>query len=349
MIPHSKPTINQSDMASVMQALSERRLSSGYYVEEFEARLARFLSFDSAVATNSGTSALHLALLGLDIGRGDEVALPSYACVSLLHAIEYVAASPLLIDADFESMNLDIHDLHRKITQRTKAIIVPHLFGRPVEMEPIQSIGIPIIEDCAQSLGASRNGRLAGSSGALTICSFYATKVIACGEGGIVCSHSKELTNKLRDLRAVDEKENFIRRYNYKMSDIHASLGLSQFARLDEFIQTRKRLAASYAEAFRSLPVALPDAPKNYSHIYYRYVIKVPIRADKIIIKMNAAGISCRRPIFKPLHHFVKTKACPITDTVHDQAISLPIYPELTSGEQAYVIETFKKIVRETV
>ncbi|MFZ5517027.1 MAG: DegT/DnrJ/EryC1/StrS family aminotransferase [Candidatus Zhuqueibacterota bacterium] len=349
MIPHSKPSIDQTDIASVTRALSERRLSGGYYVEEFEAKLAGFFSLAGAVATNSGTTALHLALLGLNIGRGHEVAIPSYVCVSLLHALRYVGASPLLIDTDFESMNLDIHDLHRKVTPRTKAVIVPHLFGCPVEMEPIQSLDIPIIEDCAQSLGASRDGRLAGSCGALTVCSFYATKVIACGEGGMVCARSKSVTEKIRDLREVDEKENFMLRYNYKMSDIHASLGLSQFARLDEFIQTRKSLAAAYTEAFRDLPVALPKVPKNNSHIYYRYVIKVPIRADKIIIKMNAAGISCRRPIFKPLHHFVKTKACPITDTVYDQAISLPIYPGLTSDEQAYIVETFNKIVRETV
>lgn len=348
MISHSKPYIDEADIASVSQALSENRLAGGYYVEKFENRIANYFETSGGVATNSGTTALHLALIGLNIRPGDQIAIPSYVCASLLQAVKYVGAFPLLIDTDFETMNMDIHDLHRKVSPLTKAIIVPHLFGCPVEMESLKDLEIPVIEDCAQSLGATYNDRPVGSFGLLSVCSFYATKVIASGEGGMVCAASAQLDEKIRDLQDPDEKDDFILRFNYKMSDIHAALGLSQFQKLDEFIRIRQSLAGIYSEAFHNLPVMLPKNLKKSGHIYYRYVIKVPNHADTIIRKMNDEGIGCRRPIYKPLHHYLNHGECPVTDTVFEQAISIPIYPGLTQQQQEFIITKFTKILRET-
>ncbi|MFA4932791.1 MAG: DegT/DnrJ/EryC1/StrS aminotransferase family protein, partial [Caldisericia bacterium] len=190
MIPHSKPTLDQRDYNAVLRVLQSGQISQGEYVKRFEANLSEFVGVKGGVATNSGTSALHLALLALEVGKGDEIILPSYVCTALLNAINYVGATPVLVDIEPDSFNLDAKRVKESLTEKTKAIIVPHLFGLPADMEELQSFGIPLIEDCAQALGATYKGKQAGSFGALSIFSFYATKVIASGEGGMVLSDS---------------------------------------------------------------------------------------------------------------------------------------------------------------
>ena len=215
----------------------------GKKVLEFEAKVSRYLGVKAGVAVNSGTSALHLALLALNIGPGDEVMVPSFVCSALLNAVSYTGASARIVDVKADDFNISPVEVKKKLNKKVKAIIVPHMFGYPADLKELLSFGVPVIEDCAQSIGADYRGRKAGSFGVLSICSFYATKVMTTGEGGMVLSNQTKILDRIRDLRQYDHALNFQTRYNYKMTDFQAALGLSQLQRLPEFIKRRKQIA----------------------------------------------------------------------------------------------------------
>ena len=344
MIPHSKPTIHKNNINSVVDILKSGQLAQGEQVKQFEFKVSEFLGTYGAVATSSGTAALHLALLALDIKKNDEIALPSYVCASLLQAIKYTGAKPVFVDINAATLNLDIDDLRKRITSKTKAIIVTHNFGLPAKIHKIITPGIPIIEDCAQAIGAFYKEKPVGSFGDLSIFSFYATKMITTGEGGMVTSNSESLLAKIRDLREYDEKPDFSIRYNYKMSDIQAALGLSQFKYLSEFIQKRIKIADIYNEKLSETALHLPVFHKIDGHIYFRYVVQNQKGAEKIIAALNKEGIECRKPVYKPLHKIMQESGYLKTDEVARNAISLPIYPSLTKQQQQLIIEKLKKI-----
>ncbi|MDP3286082.1 MAG: DegT/DnrJ/EryC1/StrS aminotransferase family protein, partial [Desulfobacterales bacterium] len=223
IIPHSRPTIDQEETAAVVSVLQSGQLAQGEQVLYFEKALALLIGVVGAVAVSSGTAALHLALLALEIGEDDEVVIPSFVCPALLNAIRYVRAVPVLADINPETFNMDVRDLRKRLTGKTKAIIVPHIFGLPADIREIVSLGVPVIEDCAQSLGSRYEGSPAGSFGALSVFSFYATKVICTGEGGMIASGDSQLLGKIRDLRDYDEKDDGRLRYNYKLTDLQAA------------------------------------------------------------------------------------------------------------------------------
>ena len=184
MIPHSRPTLDQKEELAVAAILSSGQVVQGEETQRFETALASEIGVVGAAAVSSGTAALHLALLALEIGEGDEVVIPSFVCPALLNAIRYVRATPVLADINREAFNIDVRDLERRLTGKTRAIIVPHMFGLPADIDDITALGIPVIEDCAQSLGSRYRGAPTGSFGVLSVFSFYATKVICTGEGG---------------------------------------------------------------------------------------------------------------------------------------------------------------------
>jgi perosamine synthetase len=198
MIPHSRPTIDQEEIAVVTDVLESGQLVQGEQVLHFEQSLAALIGVKGAAAVSSGTAALHLALLALQVGEGDEVAIPSFVCPALLNAIRYVRAVPVLADIDPETFNIGVVDLKRRLTRKTKAIICPHMFGLPADIREIVALGVPVIEDCAQSLGSRYGEAPAGSFGALSVFSFYATKVICTGEGGMVTANDRRLSERLR-------------------------------------------------------------------------------------------------------------------------------------------------------
>jgi perosamine synthetase len=207
MIPHSRPTLDKDDAAAVSAVLKSGHLSQGYQVSQFEKALAAFIGTKAGVAVSSGTAALHLSLLALKIGKGDEVILPSYVCTAPFNAVHLVSATPVIADIDRKTFNVDVPDLKKRITPRTKAIIVPHMFGLPADLDEILSLGIPVIEDCALSVGSRYKGQRTGSFGTLSIFSFYTTKMIATGEGGMVLCSREDIIDAVRDLRDYDEKE----------------------------------------------------------------------------------------------------------------------------------------------
>jgi perosamine synthetase len=186
----------------------------------------------SAVTVSSGTTALHLALAALPIHPGDEVIIPSFVCTALLNAIRLTGATPVLADCDETHFNLSVTDVKKRLSSRTKALIVPHLFGQAADLNELLAIGLPVIEDCAQSLGSRYEGKMTESFGTLAVFSFYATKFLATGEGGMVASSDAGLMEHIRDLRYYDEKDDDRIRFNCKMTDMHAALGRSQLRRL---------------------------------------------------------------------------------------------------------------------
>ncbi|MGD9045110.1 MAG: DegT/DnrJ/EryC1/StrS family aminotransferase, partial [Desulfobacterales bacterium] len=270
-IPHSRPTLGEEEAQAVAVVIESGNIAEGEVVQRFENAFAEKLEVKHAVATSSGTAALHLVLLAMGIGPDDEVIIPSYVCTALLHAVQYVRARPILAEIDPVTYNIDPDDVQKRITPRTKAIIVPHMFGLAADLDKLLKLDVPIIEDCAQAVGGTYHKKRLGTFADAAIFSFYATKMMATGEGGMVTASSTELIERIRDLKTYDEKEADRVRYNYKMTDVQAALGEVQLGRLDVFMDQRKSIADQYTNALKSLNINLPK--KNSEHIHYRCVV----------------------------------------------------------------------------
>jgi len=340
-IHHSQPTIGQSEVKAIAKALRSNYLSQGQLVRQFEESFGRFIGVKYALATNSGTSALHLSLLSLGIGPGDEVILPSYICSSVLNAVNYTRTKPVLVDINEDDFNISLADTRRKITKRTKAIIVPHLFGYAADIRGLRKLGIPIIEDCAHSIGATYQGKKLGSFGVLTFYSFYATKMMTTGYGGMVVSGDRRLLDKIRDLREFDNRDDYKPRYNCQMSDLAAGLGLVQLKRLPGFIRRRQAIARRYEQAF-----GFPGASHNRG-VFFRY----PVRVDDVnwaIKRLAGKGIEAKRPVYKPLHRYFGFTAngFPMTEKLYESTLSIPIYPALGDRQVDYVIKNTLEILK---
>lgn len=344
MITHSKVALEEDDLNGVLRVLRSGQLAQGDVVSSLEDKTASLVGVNHAVAVSSGSAALHLSLLSLGVGKGSEVIVPSYVCTALLNAINYVGATPTLVDIDPHTYNVTSEAIRKAITDKTAAIIVPHMFGLPADIDAIVTLGIPVIEDCAHSVGATVNGKKAGSFGWLSILSFYATKVLGAGEGGMVLSNDDRLIEAIRDLRGYDERHTYRVRYNYKLTDIQAALILSQLEKLPAFIGKRKEIASIYSRGLDGVRAGLPVVPKGREHIYYRYAILVEDSA-LLMAEMEKRGIECRRPVFKPLHRYLSLSGYPKTDSVWERAVSIPIYPSLTAEEAHRIVDAIKAIL----
>ncbi len=344
MIRHSRPTIDSADKAAVAAVLESGHLVQGSETARFESLMASFIGVRGAVAVSSGTAGLHLSLLALKIGKEDEVIIPSYVCSALLHAVRYVAATPVVADIHPETYAIDPGDLKKRITPRTRAIILPHMFGLPAGLDEILALGIPVIEDCAQSIGGRYKGRCTGGFGTLSVFSFYATKMIATGEGGMVLSDREDLLEIVRDLRDYDEKKTDRIRFNDKMTDMEAAMGISQLAKLPAFIERRKAIARLYSGAVKERGIPTPAAPEDRDHIFYRYVLRTQ-RLPEFLEAMNEKGIECRRPVFHPLHRYLGLKGYPETEKAWREAVSIPIYPSLADGDIQRTMDAMKDLL----
>jgi len=346
VIPHSRPTLDGSDVSSVSEVIRSGQIAQGEVVERFEKKVAKYIGVNGAAATSTGTSALHLSLLALGVKKGDHIAIPSFVCSALLNVVKYVGAHPILVDVDPETYNIDIHDLKKKIKKTTRAIILPHQFGLPADIDEVISLGVPVIEDCAQAIGAVYKGEKAGSFGSLSCFSFYATKVLSTGEGGIVVSNSRNLLNKIRDFREYDNKKNYSVRYNYKMTDIQAAMGISQLKKLNSFLLKRAEIAKRYVSELQglcNLPVA---SYKDRRHIFFRFLIQIHGSVSKALEFFSERGVICMRPVYKPLHKYLHINGFPNTDVVWNRTISVPIYPSLTDKEICKVLDVLKQYLK---
>lgn len=337
-VPHSRPTLGDADVQAVASVLRSGFISQGAKVAEFEREVATTLGVRGGVATSSGTTALHLALLALGVGEGDEVLIPTYACAALLHAVRAVSAVPRFVDSDPQSFNMDPAAARKACSPRAKALIVVHSFGLPAELDNLKELGLPLIEAGAQALGASYGGRPVGSIGEAAVFSFYATKLITTGEGGMLLSNDARILAEGRDLREYDQKEDDRPRFNYKMTDLQAALGLAQLKQLQRFLERRKAIASRYRERLRALPVQLPLDPPDREPVYYRFVVKGPLPADHYLASLRALGVEARRPVFRPLHRYLGIQGFPGAEEAWEKAVSLPLYPLLQDEEVERVV-----------
>ncbi|TKB68352.1 MAG: DegT/DnrJ/EryC1/StrS family aminotransferase [Nitrospira sp.] len=352
MIPHSRPAIDQEALRVVVDVLSSRHIAQGACVERFEHEMAAYFGLQGGVAVSSGTAALELALRALKIGAGDEVIMPSYVCAAPWLATQRVGAQATLVDIDPDTFNIDPFAAGLAITEKTRAIIVPHLFGLPADLAALEKLGVPLIEDCAQTLGAMEQGRSVGTVGRLTVCSFYATKLLCAGEGGMVLSDDASLLERVRSLREYDgapvlDPSSF----NFKLTDLQAALGLSQLGRLSAFHERRQFLAATYREILSSKTVICPNVPPGRTHGYYRFVIRVPSMQAKpdglmnLIGQLEQQGIHCRKPVFRPLHRYLDMPGFPRSDEADRTALSIPLYPDLTGDEVGQIVQSLGKVL----
>ena len=349
MIPHSRPTVGDEEAEAAAAVIRSGRLVDDEQTRLFERLIADQTGAAWGVAVGTGTAALHMAHLGLGVGSGDRLAIPSYVCVALLHAIRYVNAEPVIIDIDPETMNIDPDVLRKQAPARLKAVIVPHMFGLPAELNHILALGVPVIEDCALALGAEYQGRPVGGRGHLGICSFYATKMIATGEGGMVVGHDTDILKRLQDLRDYDQPEGNTMRFNYKLTEIQAAMGRVQLRRLPTFLARRRHIAARYHEALAQVDCKRPSGKPDSVHAYYRYVIQTAARGpeslDQYITQLDQKGVACRRPVSRPIHQYLGLTTCPAADNVFEHALSIPIYPMLTDQESVTVIDAVHSVM----
>jgi perosamine synthetase len=340
MIPHNRPTVESDDIKAVADTLAAGFLSQGEAVKRFEVAFSRMHAGRHAIAVNSGTSALHLALRALGVRQGDEVIIPSYVCASLLNAVRYAGGTAVFADIDLDDLNISPADIKKKVTGKTKAVIVPHMFGLPAKMEEIVRIGIPVVEDCAQTIGVRTGGKMVGTLGKIAIFSFFSTKVMtSCGEGGMVITKSARLGHIVHGLRDYDEKDDAALRYNYKMTDVSAAMGLSQMRKLGRFIAQRRERAELYSTALQNTPLFLErDGEKN--NMYFRYLVWVGKGHDRFLKSAARNKIGIKRPVYRPLHGYfnVPDKKFPNTSAAWRNVFSVPLYPSLPKKDIEKVI-----------
>jgi perosamine synthetase len=322
-IPHSATTLGAGEAEAAAQVIASGGVSQGAEVAAFEQECAAFLGRKHAVAVNSGTAALQLALRVLGICPGSRVAQPSYACAALITATHHLGAEPELCDCN-EAFNVD----GETYPPNCDAAIAVHLFGATASLPPAANV----IEDIAQSFGGPN-----GIGGVISVTSFYATKMMTTGEGGMLFTDDESLADEARDLRDYDNRDTYRLRYAMKMTDIQAAIGRVQLEQLPEFVLQRREIAARYSEAFHDLPI---DLPRDTGHVFFRYVIGVD-RRDAFADHLARNRIDAKRPVYRPAHHYLGGEF-PNAERAHRRAVSLPIYPALSGADVEKVIDAVR-------
>lgn len=353
----NQPTITKKDIDHFKKSLKPELFSflSRKVIKEFEDKFASYIGRKYAVTCTSGTTALHLALMALGVEEGEEVMCPSYVSVALLHAINYLKAKPKLTDCNFDiekgDFNISFPDVKNKISSKTKAIIVPHMFGYPAEIDKIIGLGVPVIEDATLSLGGSYHNKKIGNFGEISLFSFHYSKMMTTGEGGILLTDSKELFEKIRFLadkestvisQRLDSRPEYHVQYNYMMNGLGSVLGISQLSQLDGFVKKRKEIAHIYSQQLKNItevPVLFKD------NIFWRYIIKTKRDSQEVIKEGLKYGIQFGRGVYPPLHKYLKMddELFPNTKKTISSIIAVPLYPSLNKKEIRYIIETLKK------
>jgi len=348
MIPHSKPTIGEQEIQAVAKVLRRGHLAPGREAAAFEKALTKKVGHSHAFAVHSGSAALHLALLALKVDAAREVILPSYTCAAVLNAVHYVGAVPHLVDSDPATLGPCPDAIGKALSPKTGAIIFPHMFGCTGRILEAVATGVPVIEDCAMSIGGKGPSGALGTTGAIAIFSFYATKVMATGHGGAVATSSAKIARCIQDLLSYDERDNYRIRFNYTLADVNAAIGRVQLRRLGSMIRARQTLAKAYHEGLADLPIGLPQADPANFHIYYRYMIQVPKGRNALQKHLALCHIEAKPPVYRPLHRLLGLldKDFPVATKLHKQGLSLPIYPELSHAAQQRIIRAVRDFYR---
>ncbi len=311
------PRLDGKEREYVLECMDTTWISSvGRFISEFEKAFAEYCGVRNAIACNNGTTALHLALVALDIGPGDEVIVPSLTYIASANAVTYCGATPVLIDNDPGTFNLDPAKLEALITPRTKAIMPVHLYGQICDMDPILEIAkkhnLFVVEDAAEAVGATYKGKTSGSLGTCATFSFFGNKIITTGEGGMITTDDDALAAKMRLLRGqgMDPNRRYwfpIVGYNYRMTNIQAAIGLAQLERVEEHLAARARVVGWYEEKIGRLGnrVTKPFVAPTGRHVFWMYTVRLgeglSTSRDQVIKDLDALGIESR-PVFHPMH-----------------------------------------------
>jgi perosamine synthetase len=336
------PDVGDAEAAAVAFVLETGMLTMGPKVAELEAELARACAVEQAVAVSSGTAALHLAVLALGIGPGDEVIVPAYTFPATANVVALVGAKPVLVDVDPQTFNLDPAGV--RVGPRTKAIVPVHLFGRPARLDALPDV--TVLEDAAGALGARRQARPCGGLGAAGCLSFHPRKIVTTGEGGAVTTNDAELAERVRTFRhhgwspsdRYDDMPSGA--FNYRLSDILCAVGIPQVRRLEELLARREEIAAGYGERLADLPVLLPSADPGDRHGWQAYVIQLD-RRDEAIARLRAQGIQCQIGTYA-LHRLSAYRdqgSFPGADACFERALALPFHSRLAESELDRVAE----------
>lgn len=368
MIPVFRPSMGEDEIKAVAEVINSRWIGLGPKTEEFESRLAKYLGVKYVVGTNSATSALHLALIVAGVEEGDEVISPSLTFISTNHVILYQKAIPVFCDVREDNLCADVNDIIKKITNKTKAIIVVHYGGFAVDMDPLMKIarkkGIKVIEDASHACGAEYKGRKLGTLGDFGCFSFHAVKGLAMGDGGAVLTNNGKIAERLKRLRWMGINKNTWERadggkkyswyydveevgYKYHLNDISAALGLVQLKKLDKIIQTKRKIFENYNLFLKQIPWLETPREQDYERSsFHNYCLKVKKGRNRLIEYLAKSGIATTVHYFPNHYYPMYKKFCrrlPVTERIWKKIIILPMYPELTIKEQKFIAEAIKK------
>jgi perosamine synthetase len=373
-VPLLRPWLGREEADAVAQVLSTGWVSQGPKVIEFESAIAARVGAAHGVAVNACTSAMHLMMACSGIGAGDEVIMPSFTCMATANAIHHCGAEPVFADIDARTFNIEAAQIEAAITPNTRAIIVVHQAGLPVDLDPVAALakkrGLLLFEDAAATLGARYRGQAVGGSGRPVAFSFHPRKMITTGEGGMVMTNDAKLAEKMRvarstgasisDLDRHKAKGSLVQSYdmvgfNYRLTDMQAAVGLVQLGKLDAMLKARRTQTARYGEAFRDLAeIECPHVPDYaepaWSCYHIRFRGRAAARRDEILRALAERGISCRVSV-QPLHREpvyrdkLAALTLPNTEQVARDGMFLPIFPGMTVAEQDSVIRNLKAIV----
>lgn len=358
--PLAKPYITKDEERGVVTVLRSGVLSLGPKVEEFEAQFARKIGVKYACAVSSGTAGLHLAMIAAGIGPGDEVITTPFSFVASANCILYVGAKPVFVDIDPLTYNIDPKKIEAKITKKTKAILVVHIFGQSAAMAPITAIAkkykLKIIEDVCESISAQYRGKQTGTFGESAVYAFYANKQMTTGEGGMIVTDSKKIYELCCSLRNQGRAENMqwldhrLLGYNYRLDEMSAAIGLVQLKKLDKMIKERQKIAAWYKACLakhRDI-VQAPASAAGNTHTWFVYVVKIlsnKIKRDKIIGLLAKEGIAAK-PYLPSIHLFDFYKKqyhyrlgdYPLAEAMSQKSLALPFYLGLKENDVVYIV-----------
>lgn len=357
MIPIARPQMGDEEKAQVWSALESGQLAQGQRVHQFEQEFAEYVGAPHAVATSSGTTAIHLALLGIGLEPGDEVIVPSFSFTATATPVVHAGGRPVFADVDPAFFTLDPAAIEPLISDRTRAIIPVSLYGQPADMAAIAALadrhGLRVIEDACQAHGASLGDRRSGAWG-IGVFSFYPTKNMTTGEGGIITTHDSEVAERARLLREHGMRVRYrpeIMGYNFRMTDIHASIGLAQLAKLPAANARRRAIAARYDAEL--VGVQTPAQRAGAVHVYHQYTLRVDQRdrfADLLAERGVGSNIYYPVPIhrqepFTDLHP--ADRDLPVTDVLTADILSIPVYPTLSDLEVDTIIASVNAVAAE--
>lgn len=365
MIPINKPLLDEKEVEAVERVLRSgvltSRTESASMVGLFQKAFAKFVQAKYAFAVNSGTAALHLSLLASKVGY-DEVIVPSFTFVATVETVVLVGAKPVFVDVDLESYNIDPEKVEKAVTKKTIAVIPVDLFGLPANMKPIREIadrnGLVIIEDAAQAHGAQYAGKPLGSLADLACWSFYASKNMTTGEGGMITTNSDEQAEKLPYMRSHGEKEEYVSTmigHNFRMPEMEAAVGHVQLKKLPDFLKLRRRNAERLAARLRDVEeLKLPTVPKGCRHSWYLFTVRLKNgdekKRDKVVSELRKLGIGAavyyKVPVhLMPFYRRFSKRPLPNTEKAASQVFSLPVHPAVTEEQIDYIATSLKQII----